>query len=95
MSDLKRTCPACDSETSAIGMAFRDGEPCPYCGLPAEAAEAVIRARRRGAAEDVLERMARAEARAARAEARLARLLGAVDDIERAAREARHVGLTE
>lgn len=89
MSDLKQMCPACDSETSAIGLAFRDGEPYPYCGLPAEAAEAVIGARKRGASEQVLERMARAEARAAMAERRLSHLLGTLSDIARLADSAR------
>ena len=89
MSDLKTTCPACDSWTSEVGRALRDGEPCPYCGLPAEAAEAVIRARRRGAAEDVLERMAKAEARAAMAEKRLGHLLGTLGAIARMADSAR------
>jgi hypothetical protein len=36
MSDLKMTCPGCDAHTSAVGIAYRDGDPCPYCGLPAE-----------------------------------------------------------
>lgn len=89
MSDLKQMCPACDSETSAIGMAFRDGEPCPYCGLPAESAEAVMEARKRGATEQVLERMAKAEARAAMAERRLGHLLGALGTIARMADSAR------
>ena len=90
MSDLKTTCPACDSETSAIGMAFRDGEPCPYCGLPAEAAEAVMEARKREeASELVLERMAKAEARAAMAERRLGHLLGTLGTIARMADSAR------
>ena len=89
MSDLKRTCPACDSETSAIGLAFREGAPCPYCGLPAEAAEAVIEARKRGASEDILERMAKAEARAAVAENRLGNLVGTLATIARLADTAR------
>ena len=89
MSDLKMACPACDSETSAIGLAFRDGAPCPYCGLPAEAAEAVIEARKRGASEQVLERMAKAEARAAMAERRLGHLLGTLGTIARLADTAR------
>lgn len=35
MSD-KTTCPGCNSRTSAIRQAVQDGEPCPYCGLPAD-----------------------------------------------------------
>ena len=81
MSDLKRSCPACDAHTSAIGAAFRDGEPCPYCGLPAEAAAAFDRAVTRGADEDMAQRAAQAEQRAAVAEARVAMLQARLDRI--------------
>ena len=87
MSDLKTTCPACDSWTSEVGRALRDGEPCPYCGLPAEAAETVMEARK--LARSALERMARAEARAAMAEKRLGHLLGTLGAIARMADSAR------
>jgi hypothetical protein len=32
----KTTCPGCESYTSGVLAAFRNGEPCPYCGLAAE-----------------------------------------------------------
>lgn len=36
MSDIKRSCPVCEAWTSEVGYAVRDGEPCPYCGTPAD-----------------------------------------------------------
>ena len=74
MSDLKRDCPACEAWTSSVGVAFRDGNPCPYCGLPADAAEEFDRAIKRGADGDLAKRMADAEQRAAKAEREAVRL---------------------
>lgn len=37
-----QTCPACRNHTQSIHHAFRDGEPCPVCGLPAHAAAQVL-----------------------------------------------------
>ena len=87
MSDLKRSCPACDSHTSAIGAAFRDGEPCPYCGLPAEAAHAIDAAQERHVSEEVLKRLAAAEVRAVNAEAEARRVNAILDSLRRALRE--------
>jgi len=70
----KRTCPACDAHTSAIEQAFRNDEPCPYCGLPAEAATAIDRARRANVGEQTVRRLIEAERRAAAAEERVASL---------------------
>lgn len=39
----KALCPACDSYTSDLFTAFQEGQPCPHCNLPAEAAPAVTR----------------------------------------------------
>lgn len=85
MSDIKRTCPACDSWTSAVGEAFRDGEPCPYCGLPAAAAHLIDEARERKVGDDVLSKYAAAEVRAAEAEAEVRELRDALDSIYRIA----------
>lgn len=41
----RATCPGCDSHTSSVWAALRDGEPCPYCGLSADAIVAVTAAR--------------------------------------------------
>jgi hypothetical protein len=38
----KMECPACKAYLSGIKMAFQNGEPCPECGLSAEAAEEVL-----------------------------------------------------
>lgn len=35
MSDLKTLCPGCGSYLSSVGIAFRDGKPCPQCGYAA------------------------------------------------------------
>jgi hypothetical protein len=69
----KAICPACDSYTSDIHEAFRSGDKCPYCGLPAKAANAVLAAQERGASEDLVQRAAKAEQRAAKAEQRAAK----------------------
>lgn len=37
-----RTCPACRNHTQSIHHAFRDGEPCPRCGLPTAIAVKVL-----------------------------------------------------
>lgn len=37
------TCPGCDSESSSVLSAFRDGDPCPFCGLSAQAAAEIDR----------------------------------------------------
>ena len=70
----KMICPACDAYLSSIAMAFRDSEPCPNCGLPAEAAVAVLAAQKRGADEALTKKYAEAETRAAEAEAEARRL---------------------
>lgn len=88
MSDLKKSCPACNAWTSSVGIAFRDGEDCPYCGLPAEAAELIEKARDRNVAETVLERLALAERRAATAERKARQLQSALNAISRTIREA-------
>lgn len=71
---MRRYCPACESETSTIAAAFDRGEPCPGCGLSAEAAGEFMTARQRGAEWDSVARAAKAEARAQRAEAVAAEL---------------------
>jgi microcystin degradation protein MlrC len=84
MSDLKMLCPACDAWTSAVGIAFRDGADCPYCGLPAEAARMVIEAQERNVSEEVLKRLTDAEIRAAKAETEAAELRARLATIRRA-----------
>lgn len=64
----KMTCPACDARLSSIHNAFQEGLPCPNCGLPHEAAVAVIEAASRGAAAELQRKYLEAELRAAHAE---------------------------
>lgn len=87
MSDLKMVCPACDSWTSSVGIAFRDGEPCPYCGLPADTARVVIEARARRADEDLVARVLEADQRAVKAEAEAAVLRARLNEVRRAVAE--------
>lgn len=87
MSDLTRTCPGCDSHTSAIGIAFREDEPCPYCGLPASAAAQIDDARERGATRGLTEALAKAEVRAAKAEQEVGLLRGRLARIALVLRE--------
>jgi hypothetical protein len=84
MSDLKRWCPGCENVLSSIGTAFNDGEPCPNCGLPAEAAEAIEKAQVRGASDGLAKRTADAEIRAAKAEAEVSILRARLAEIRRA-----------
>ncbi len=51
MGDWKMTCPGCNAWTNAVGYAYRDGDPCPECGLPHSATEAVLTARKSSADE--------------------------------------------
>jgi hypothetical protein len=86
----KMECPACKSYTSAILEAYVGGRPCPYCGLPQEAASAVLEAQKRGADEDLTKRMLDAEKRAAKAEHEAAELRSILRDARGAvAREPR------
>lgn len=52
----KSTCPACDSHTSAVYAAFMTGKNCPHCGLNAEAADAVLKARQAHVSEELVEK---------------------------------------
>lgn len=87
----KMTCPACDSHTSEIARAYREGAGCPYCGLPGEAMRAVVAAAERGASEQMTERAAQAEQRAATAEREATRLRALLDEIHRTAKRAERV----
>lgn len=84
MSDLKISCPACDAWTSAVGAAFRDGDPCPSCGLPAATAKSIDDARERKIAQDVLDALAKAEVRACEAEEQVRNLKARIEDARRA-----------
>lgn len=68
MSD-KMTCPGCDSYTSGVLADFTNEEECRYCGLPHEAAAAILSVRRTAADADLKARYEDAITRATRAEA--------------------------
>lgn len=38
MVTMRRICPKCDAQSSNIGLAYRDGKGCPYCGTTEEEA---------------------------------------------------------
>jgi hypothetical protein len=63
------TCPSCDSDTSAALVAYESGQPCPHCGLPADAATQIIEARNRHANEELISKYTQAVQRAEKAEA--------------------------
>lgn len=77
MSD-KIECPGCNSYTSSVARAVRDGEPCPYCHLSADAIETVIEARRRHGETQLVEQLKEALKRADAAEAQAGRLRAAL-----------------
>jgi hypothetical protein len=86
VSDLKATCPGCESWTSAVGLAFREGRPCPECGLSALAALEVTAAKKRGADAKLVERIVKLETELAvakdryrTAEYKLEQIQGALD----------------
>jgi DNA replicative helicase MCM subunit Mcm2 (Cdc46/Mcm family) len=70
----KMTCPACDSYTSDVLRAFRNGEPCPSCGLSNSAAQEVDEARTRNADETLIQKYIEAAKRAEMAEEALGTL---------------------
>lgn len=80
----KTTCPGCDAYTSSVFNAFEEWRPCPYCGLSAEAADAVTRARERKATADLAERILATEKRAGKAEREAAALRAALDRVRSA-----------
>lgn len=80
----KMCCPACNSYTSSVLMAYEAGERCPVCGIPAETTRTVLEARKRNADADLTERFEAAEIRAVRAEEELRKLRRHLDSIKRA-----------
>lgn len=78
---LRAWCPACDGETSTLKSAFDHGEPCPYCGLSADAAAYILDLREHGAEALTLEHLAKAERRAERAEAAEREVRGRLNQI--------------
>ena len=61
-------CAGCGAWTNSVGLAMRDGEPCPHCGLSAEVQAAVVAAQERGADQALIDGRVEAEKRAMAAE---------------------------
>jgi hypothetical protein len=78
-------CPGCGNYLSDILAAFRDGQPCPRCGLPADTARQVHEARRKGVDEETERRYLDALKRAIAAEAEARDLRERLDVIREAA----------
>lgn len=83
----KMTCLGCNSHTSDALRAFENGEPCPYCGLSAEATLEIQSVRKSRADEQVkakceqaLKDLGQARADLARANARLAYMESLISD---------------
>jgi hypothetical protein len=78
-------CPGCGNYLSDILAAFRDGRPCPRCGLPSETARQVYEARRSGVDEELERKYLDALKRAIAAEAEARELRERIDVIREAA----------
>lgn len=82
------TCPGCNAHTSGVVTAFEEGDPCPYCGLPATATAEILDARKRSADAELTKRYEEAVKRAGRLEAENHALRGALNNLLMAARQA-------
>lgn len=74
MSDFKVHCPGCGDYSSAIGMAFSNGDPCPTCGLSAAALAEITSVRATHANDAVKAEFEKLCVRADLAESRVALL---------------------
>src|SRR5258708_4233586 len=84
----KMTCPGCGTHTSAVAEAHYADQPCPYCGLPAEAAAQVLAVRAARADEKLKATAEEALLRAGKAEGELRRARYRLQQVEAAVKEA-------
>jgi hypothetical protein len=84
---VKETCPGCDAHTSSVYAAFRDGDPCPYCGHE-QAAQERARMALRDAVDD-LEAMIESVRRAGVPEDEVSHLLAGLNAKQRPAEAGR------
>lgn len=77
-------CPGCGAVSSSVLVKVMNGDPCPFCGLSADAVLEIGGVRRKRADEELKERLATALAELDRAKAEAARLRGQVADARRA-----------
>lgn len=82
------TCPGCNSHTSSVLAAVRVGDPCPYCGLSADAIEAVGAARERHGEKELVDQLQGALVRADKAEQEARKLRSVLSRVQAALREA-------
>jgi hypothetical protein len=68
MGDWKMECPGCNAWTDSVGIAYRDGNDCPSCGLLWSATDAVLTARQKYKDDERTEKLEAAEVRAGQAE---------------------------
>lgn len=80
----KMTCPGCDAHTSGVVTAFDEGEPCPYCGLPATATAEILDARERHANAELTQKYEDAVKRIGHLEAERNALRAALNDVKMA-----------
>lgn len=73
----KETCPGCGSHTTDVASARINGDPCPRCGLSADASTEIMTVQRGRADEAVKAEFADLRKRADRAE-RAAEVLGQI-----------------
>lgn len=78
-------CPGCGNYLSDILMAFRDGSPCPRCGLPADTARQVLDTQRKSADETLKRNYLDAMKRALEAERERDELRERISDIREVA----------
>jgi hypothetical protein len=67
-----------------VYIAWNDGQPCPYCGLSAEAIAQVLHARRRAADAELTEKLEKAIIERDRAQNEARKLAGHLARIKRA-----------
>ena len=78
------TCPGCNAYTSSVLIKVQEGEPCPYCGLSAEAIMEINGVRRRQADENLKARLETALIERGRALAEAAKHKRAVESARHA-----------
>ena len=79
MGDYKRSCPVCDAWTNSVGLAVRDGRPCPHCGAPAELILQIDDLQRRKADKNLVVQLATLGSRVANLERENMRLRAKLD----------------
>lgn len=74
-------CPVCSTYGSAVLMAYRNGDKCPTCDLPAEAAHQVMAAQQRHADAELTKRYATAATELERARRENSQMKDALGEI--------------